>query len=113
MTSNKKCLEEGGTYYRSILIVILPEQIYFNKALERYTKSKIGPSQGTMLHTIISLQLIGSYRKGTLQQMMSTAMYIYSSLKHKHGVAGTAICYPAAINLLDVSNSTSLSDLGI
>lgn len=52
------------------------------------------------------------YRKGTQQQMMSTAMCIYSSLKHKHGVVGTAICYPAAINLLDVSNSTSLSDLG-
>lgn len=41
--------------------------------------------------------------------MMSTAMCIYSSLKHKHGVAWTAICYPAAINSLDVSNSTSLS----
>lgn len=36
-------------------------------------------------------------------------MCIYRSLKHKHGVAWTAICYPAAVNSQDISNSTGLS----
>lgn len=108
--SNKKCLEEGGSYCGSILRTDLPEQIDFNKAPRSKSRVKLAliRVRVTIYYYLSGYVLLLLCSKATLQQMMSTTMCIYSSLKHKHEVAWTAICYPAAINSLDASNSTSL-----
>lgn len=51
-SSERNVLKDVAPTMKSVLKIVLPEQIYFNEETEEDTKSKAGPHQGGVPYSV-------------------------------------------------------------